>query len=103
MSYLFWFEFDQVFRSQQTIFYVQHNTCYGLQSSLIDCNLFSYSTQFTFNFMDLKPTRGFYKASVSAGSFTNTVTIKVLTDVSVDYLEIGTADADQTTQPKLFK
>ncbi|XP_033219779.1 dolichyl-diphosphooligosaccharide--protein glycosyltransferase subunit 2 [Belonocnema kinseyi] len=60
-------------------------------------------TLFTMNFMEIKPDRGFYKILVSAGSVSNTVTIKVLSEVSVDYLEVGTADADQTTQPKLVK
>lgn len=55
------------------------------------------------NFMDIKPQRGFYKIQVSAGSVANTVTVKVLSEVKVDYLEIGTGDADQTTQPKLLK
>lgn len=55
------------------------------------------------NFMEMKPERGFYKISVTAGSVTNTVTVKVLCDVMVDYMEIGTADADQTTQPKLTR
>lgn len=60
-------------------------------------------TLFTMNLMDIKPDRGFYKISVSAGSVSNTLKIKVLSEVTVDYLEIGTADADQTTQPKLVK
>ncbi|XP_011308202.1 dolichyl-diphosphooligosaccharide--protein glycosyltransferase subunit 2 [Fopius arisanus] len=60
-------------------------------------------TLFTMNFMDIKPQRGFYKIQVSAGSVSNTVTVKVLSEVKVDYLEIGTGDADQTTQPKLVK
>ena len=55
------------------------------------------------NLMDIKPDCGFYKISVSAGSVSNTVTIKVLSEIVVDYLEVGTADADQTTQPKLVK
>lgn len=55
------------------------------------------------NLMEIKPERGFYKVSVSAGSVSNTVTVKVLSEVIVDYLEIGTADADQTTQPKLTR
>ncbi|CAK9817517.1 Dolichyl-diphosphooligosaccharide--protein glycosyltransferase subunit 2 [Anthophora plagiata] len=58
-------------------------------------------TLFTMNLMEMKPTRGFYKISVTAGSVTNTVRVKVLCEVVVDYMEIGTADADQTTQPKL--
>ncbi|XP_076176441.1 oligosaccharide transferase delta subunit [Ptiloglossa arizonensis] len=60
-------------------------------------------TLFTINFMEFKPERGFYKISVMAGSVTNTVTVKVLCHVVVDYLEIGTGDADQTTQPKLTR
>lgn len=55
------------------------------------------------NLMDIKPYRGFYKISVSAGAVSNTVTVKVLSEVQVNYLEIGTGDADQTTQPKLVK
>lgn len=53
--------------------------------------------------MDIKPQRGFYKITVTAGTVSNTVTVKVLSEVKVDYLEIGTGDADQTTQPKLVK
>lgn len=55
------------------------------------------------NFMETKPERGFYKISVTAGSVTNTVVVKVLCEVVVDHMEIGTADADQTTQPKLTR
>lgn len=53
--------------------------------------------------MATTPEPGFYKIALSAGSVANAVTIKVLAEVKVDYLEIGTADADQTTQPKLVK
>ncbi|KZC05031.1 PREDICTED: dolichyl-diphosphooligosaccharide--protein glycosyltransferase subunit 2 [Dufourea novaeangliae] len=60
-------------------------------------------TLFTMNLMEAKPERGFYKISVTAGSVTNVVTVKVLCKVVVDYLEIGTGDADQTTQPKLTR
>lgn len=60
-------------------------------------------TLFTMNLMDIKPERGFYKISVSAGSVSNSVTVKVLAEVVVDYLDIGTGDADQTTQPKLTR
>ncbi|XP_015594118.1 dolichyl-diphosphooligosaccharide--protein glycosyltransferase subunit 2 [Cephus cinctus] len=63
----------------------------------------SDKTLFTVNFMDIKPERGFYNISVSADSVSNIVTVKVLSEVIVDYLEIGTGDADQTTQPKLTK
>ncbi|KAG9433483.1 dolichyl-diphosphooligosaccharide--protein glycosyltransferase subunit 2 [Apis mellifera carnica] len=69
----------------------------NLQSSTTD------KTLFTMNFMEMKPERGFYKISIIAGSVTNIVTVKVLCDVMVDYMEIGTADADQTTQPKLTR
>ncbi|KAL2728266.1 dolichyl-diphosphooligosaccharide--protein glycosyltransferase subunit 2 [Vespula maculifrons] len=68
-----------------------------LQSSTAD------KTLFTMDFMKAKPDRGFYKISVSAASVTNTIKIKVLSEVIVDYLEIGTGDADQTTQPKLAR
>ncbi|XP_076282392.1 oligosaccharide transferase delta subunit [Lasioglossum baleicum] len=60
-------------------------------------------TLFTMNLMEAKPERGFYKISVTAGPVTNTVTVKVLCEVVVDHLEIGTGDADQTTQPKLTR
>ncbi|XP_015115503.1 dolichyl-diphosphooligosaccharide--protein glycosyltransferase subunit 2 [Diachasma alloeum] len=60
-------------------------------------------TLFTMDSARFKPQRGFYKIQVSAGNVGNTVTVKVLSDVKVDYLEIGTGDADQTTQPKLVK
>ncbi|XP_076753479.1 oligosaccharide transferase delta subunit [Xylocopa sonorina] len=60
-------------------------------------------TLFAMNFMEMKPERGFYKISITAGPVTNTVTVKVLSEVVVDYMEIGTADADQTTQPKLTR
>ncbi|XP_043477355.1 dolichyl-diphosphooligosaccharide--protein glycosyltransferase subunit 2 [Leptopilina heterotoma] len=60
-------------------------------------------TLFTTNLMDAKPERGFYKVAISAGSISNTVTVKVLSEAVVDYLEIGTADADQTMQPKLVR
>ncbi|KAG7199223.1 hypothetical protein KM043_018093 [Ampulex compressa] len=60
-------------------------------------------TLFTLNPTNIKPDRGFYKVSVMAGSVTNTLTVKVLCKVTVDYLEIGTGDADQTTQSKLTR
>lgn len=55
------------------------------------------------NLNEIKPQRGFYKISVSAGAASNAIEVKVITDVKVDYLEMGTGDADQTTQPKLVK
>ncbi|XP_066589256.1 dolichyl-diphosphooligosaccharide--protein glycosyltransferase subunit 2 [Prorops nasuta] len=63
----------------------------------------SDNTLFTINFMENKPDWGFYKVSVSAGSVSNELTINVLSEISVDHLEIGTGDADQTTQPKLTR
>lgn len=53
--------------------------------------------------MNVKPERGFYKISVTAASVTNSITVKVLSETVLDYLEIGTGDADQTTQPKLTR
>jgi len=55
------------------------------------------------NFMNMKPDRGFYKISITAASVTNMITVKVLSEATLDYLEIGTGDADQTTQPKLTR
>lgn len=55
------------------------------------------------NLMNVKPDRGFYKISITAASVTNTITVKVLSEALLDYLEIGTGDADQTTQPKLTR
>lgn len=55
------------------------------------------------NFNEIKPQSDFYTVFVSAGAPSNIIKFKVITDVKVDYLEIGTADADQTTQPKLVK
>ncbi|XP_070521731.1 dolichyl-diphosphooligosaccharide--protein glycosyltransferase subunit 2 isoform X2 [Cardiocondyla obscurior] len=69
----------------------------NLQASTTD------KTLFTINFMNMKPDRGFYKISVTAASVTNTITVKVLSEAILDYLEIGTGDADQTTQPKLTR
>ncbi|GAB1868025.1 Dolichyl-diphosphooligosaccharide--protein glycosyltransferase subunit 2 [Camponotus japonicus] len=60
-------------------------------------------TLFTMNLMNVKPDRGFYKISITAASVTNTITVKVLSEAVLDYLEIGTGDADQTTQPKLIR
>ncbi|CAD6226330.1 GSCOCG00011876001-RA-CDS [Cotesia congregata] len=66
-------------------------------------NFFDALTIFTMNFMNIKPHRGFYKVAIQAGSVSTTVTVKVLSEVKLDYLEIGTGDADQTTQSKLIK
>ncbi|XP_011269845.1 dolichyl-diphosphooligosaccharide--protein glycosyltransferase subunit 2 [Camponotus floridanus] len=69
----------------------------NLQSSTTD------KTLFTMNLMNVKPDRGFYKISITAASVSNTITVKVLSEAVLDYLEIGTGDADQTTQPKLIR
>jgi len=66
-------------------------------------NAFTYRTLFTMNLMNVKPDRGFYKILIAAASVKNTITIKILSEAILDYLEIGTGDADQTTQPKLMR
>lgn len=63
--------------------------------------------------MEVKPERGLYKLSVSAalakpdprlvGNVGASLTVKVMCSVSVENVEVGTADADQTTQAKLTK
>lgn len=63
--------------------------------------------------MENKPERGFYKVSVSAvpakadprfvGNVGAIIQVKVLSAVVVESAEIGSADADQTTAPKLTK
>ncbi|KYN32281.1 Dolichyl-diphosphooligosaccharide--protein glycosyltransferase subunit 2 [Trachymyrmex septentrionalis] len=64
---------------------------------------FKILTLFTMNLMNVKPDRGFYKILITAASVKNTITVKVLSEAILDYLEIGTGDADQTTQPKLTR
>lgn len=53
--------------------------------------------------MENKLERGFHKVYVTAGTVTNTIQVKVQSKITLSYLEIGTGDADQTTQPKLTK
>jgi hypothetical protein len=63
--------------------------------------------------METKPERGLYKLSVSAalakpdprlvGNVGASLTVKVMCAVAVESVEIGTVDADQTTQAKLAK
>ncbi|XP_046989739.1 dolichyl-diphosphooligosaccharide--protein glycosyltransferase subunit 2 [Schistocerca americana] len=70
-------------------------------------------TMYSLNLMEVKPERGLYKLTVSAalakpdprlvGNVGASLTIKVMCAVAVENVEIGTADADQTTQPKLTK
>ncbi|KYQ60019.1 Dolichyl-diphosphooligosaccharide--protein glycosyltransferase subunit 2, partial [Trachymyrmex zeteki] len=69
----------------------------NLQPSTMD------KTLFTMNLMNVKPDRGFYKILITAASVKNTITVKILSEAILDYLEIGTGDADQTTQPKLTR
>ncbi|XP_063216236.1 dolichyl-diphosphooligosaccharide--protein glycosyltransferase subunit 2 [Bacillus rossius redtenbacheri] len=69
------------------------------------------TTLYTVNLMETKPERGFYKLTVSAalpkpdprlvGNVGASLAIKVMTSVSVENTQVGTADADQTTQAKL--
>ncbi|KAJ9584791.1 hypothetical protein L9F63_020879, partial [Diploptera punctata] len=70
-------------------------------------------TVYSVNLMETKPERGFYKLSVSAalakpdprlvGNVGASLTVKVMCAVGVENVEIGTVDADQTTQAKLSK
>ncbi|KAK7866677.1 hypothetical protein R5R35_006061 [Gryllus longicercus] len=70
-------------------------------------------TVYSVNLMELKPERGFYKLSISAalakpdprlvGNVGASLTVKVMCAVAVENVEIGTVDADQTTQAKLTK
>ncbi|XP_077517846.1 oligosaccharide transferase delta subunit [Amblyomma americanum] len=67
---------------------------------------------YVYNFISNKPRRGFYKLSLNAvpvkadarlvGNADAEVNVKVLTDVEVVGLEIGTADRDQTAAPKMI-
>lgn len=66
---------------------------------------------YTFNLMESKPEKGTYKVTISAtldkpdsrvgGSIGSIVNIKVMCTPGIDHVDVGTADADQTTQPKL--
>nr|CAD7450391.1 unnamed protein product [Timema bartmani] len=68
---------------------------------------------YTVNLMVTKPERGFYKLTVSAavpkpdprlvGNIGASLAVKVLSSVAVENVEVGTTDADQTTQAKLAK
>jgi hypothetical protein len=65
------------------------------------------------NLMETKPVRGLYKLSLSAalakpdsrfaGNVGASLTVKVMCAVGVENVEVGTVDADQTTQAKLAK
>lgn len=60
--------------------------------------------------MEVKPEPGLYKVSVNAlpskadarlvGNVGVILPVKVMCSVAIDSLEVGVADADQTTQPK---
>ncbi|KAH6937385.1 hypothetical protein HPB50_027529 [Hyalomma asiaticum] len=66
---------------------------------------------YVYNFVSNKPRRGFYQLSLNAipvkadnrlvGNTDAELSVKVLTDVEVVGLEIGTADRDQTAAPKM--
>lgn len=66
---------------------------------------------YVFNFVSNKPRRGFYQLSLNAvpvkadnrlvGNTDAELSVKVLTDVEVVGLELGTADRDQTAAPKM--
>ncbi|KAL1416473.1 hypothetical protein MTO96_000751 [Rhipicephalus appendiculatus] len=66
---------------------------------------------YVYNFVSNKPRRGFYQLSVNAvpvkadnrlvGNTDAELSVKVLTDVEVVGLELGTADRDQTAAPKM--
>ncbi|KAH9373315.1 oligosaccharide transferase delta subunit [Haemaphysalis longicornis] len=69
------------------------------------------SSLYVYNFISSKPRRGFYKLSLNAvpvkadarlvGNDNAEIAVKVLTDVEVIGLELGTADRDQTAAPKM--
>jgi oligosaccharyltransferase complex subunit delta (ribophorin II) len=68
---------------------------------------------YALNVFEEKPTPGQYSVTVSASlnqadpripsNIVTSVTIKAMCAVTITSFEIGTADADQTTQPKLHK
>ncbi|XP_075229650.1 oligosaccharide transferase delta subunit isoform X2 [Lycorma delicatula] len=67
-------------------------------------------TIYAVNLMEVKPEPGLYKVSVNAlpsktdarlvGNVGVTLLVKVMCSVAIDSIEVGVADADQTTQPK---
>lgn len=73
----------------------------------------SDKTVFALNVFEEKPAPGQYSLTVSAAlnqadsripsNVVTTVTIKAMCAVTITSFEIGTADADQTTQPKMHK
>lgn len=68
---------------------------------------------FSLNVFEEKPAPGQYSLTVSASlsqadpripsNIISTVTMKAMCAVTISSFEIGTADADQTTQPKMHK
>jgi len=68
---------------------------------------------YSLNIMSSNPSRGFYVLSVSAfpvkadpsliGNENAAVTVKVLTSVKIQNVEVGVADTDQSTAPQLHK
>ncbi|XP_034252960.1 dolichyl-diphosphooligosaccharide--protein glycosyltransferase subunit 2 [Thrips palmi] len=73
----------------------------------------SDKTVFSLNVFEEKPAPGQYSLTVSASlsqadpripsNIVTTVTMKAMCAVTISSFEIGTADADQTTQPKMHK
>uniref|UniRef100_A0A4D5R9X7 Dolichyl-diphosphooligosaccharide--protein glycosyltransferase subunit 2 n=1 Tax=Scolopendra viridis TaxID=118503 RepID=A0A4D5R9X7_SCOVI len=73
----------------------------------------SDSSLYELNFLQAKPARGFYRLLISAvpskaddrliGNSGAPVEIKVMTEVTVEALEIGTVDVDQATSSKMSK
>lgn len=71
------------------------------------------SSLYGLNFMEAKPSRGFYRLSVSAipskadkrlvGNVGAPIEVKVMTEVSVEGLELGTVDIDQASSATLTK
>lgn len=72
--------------------------------------LFSYSA-FELDLMSSNPGKGVYKVALSVssddsrltGNTNSVVEVKVLTKITVEDVEVGVADADQSTAPKLKK
>ncbi|XP_074656368.1 dolichyl-diphosphooligosaccharide--protein glycosyltransferase subunit 2-like [Tubulanus polymorphus] len=73
----------------------------------------SDSSLYELNFMQAKPARGFYKLTVSAaptkpdkrliGTSGANIQVKVTTQVTVENIEVGVADKDQTSAAKSIK
>ncbi|KAJ8686070.1 hypothetical protein QAD02_021864, partial [Eretmocerus hayati] len=60
-------------------------------------------TLYHLDFSSASTKPGFYQIEISTNVAANTAIVKVLVDVEVGILEIGIADADQTTNPKMSR